>query len=946
MTFSTRTGRAAALAVAVLAVLSACRSEEKTGATPNNCSKKCSLTETRPLAGFNDGADGFVCGENADSLQLIASAPTWSGRLHEGSHCLQVSGPDMPANRWRTVFREYPEGLDLSDTPFVSFAVHTEGGAYGADYYVRLTVGRGGRKFESMAKVTPKEWNVTIFDLSECPFADRIDRVEFALCNASDSVWENALYQLDGFEAGKPIDLSFGLKGSTELFTAEGGAVSQGDGTLEFAFDEGGSLSTPSLAGSRNGIYNPKLEDRNTMFFVMENRSPADRLRIRFVTAKDSVYNDEKSKIFDIDPNSPKKGYFFNFSDLPQAEGALTGFRIEPLGGAGELSIDRITFEQETVLEPFAGSIDRCTATPERIEIRGTISPEYASKYARIAVYEAPMYKGDRGIEKLKKLYEGPLDRQFVIDDIPTKRNEKMTHLSSRLLAVALNGPDDYLKIAPYFYIENWRDFTDNPYSFELPGLSVSVLDYGAKGDAFTDDTRSIQAAIDDVSSRGGGRVVLPGDSGSLYERRYVATHLMMRSNVDLHIEKGAILWQSQDESDYSYAPAYGHDVVIPRVPWTHSLYVNLPLIQGKDIENVKITGQGKIRSLDTYSVDPRLDHYARVCTDRIHVIPIGFWKVRNIELSDVEIVRTNNYHTSFYYCENLFIGNVKMHEVKCVSGDGIGLSIGTHDVKVARIFLESNDDGIVMTSSYADPRGGVWWWGDNDWDRSVRNVEVCHSYINSGGGKAIALIPWGSTNPDQQKQETDNVNVYDNVLMGGYSVGTWCDNPFDGKPFDNTEENDYAPVKNFRIVNNEYLSPCDLLSIRPTNFITDCGLHSSETFRNGDFAHGHTYWTMEGDAGEQDGSGYARGEGRLYEGLYLKKGRHVFTADVRSKGELFVENATNGQTVESLTFDTDEWTPRRIVIDAVADDTYYLGIKGPDARIRNAVLDRPDPVE
>ena len=45
--------------------------------------------------------------------------------------------------------------------------------------------------------------------------------------------------------------------------------------------------------------------------------------------------------------------------------------------------------------------------------------------------------------------------------------------------------------------------------------------------------------------------------------------------------------------------------------------------------------------------------------------------------------------------------------------------------MKVARIFLESNDDGIVMTSSYADPRGGVWWWGDNDWDRSVRNVDV-----------------------------------------------------------------------------------------------------------------------------------------------------------------------------------------------------------------------------
>lgn len=152
MTFSTRTGRAAALAVAALAVLVGLPVRGKDRSHAEQLLQKCSLTETRPLAGFNDGADGFVCGENADSLQLIASAPTWSGRLHEGSHCLQVSGPDMPANRWRTVFREYPEGLDLSDTPFVSFAVHTEGGAYGADYYVRLTVGRGGRKFESMPK--------------------------------------------------------------------------------------------------------------------------------------------------------------------------------------------------------------------------------------------------------------------------------------------------------------------------------------------------------------------------------------------------------------------------------------------------------------------------------------------------------------------------------------------------------------------------------------------------------------------------------------------------------------------------------------------------------------------------------------------------------------------------------------------------------------------------
>jgi hypothetical protein len=164
--------------------------------------------------------------------------------------------------------------------------------------------------------------------------------------------------------------------------------------------------------------------------------------------------------------------------------------------------------------------------------------------------------------------------------------------------------------------------------------------------------------------------------------------------------------------------------------------------------------------------------------------------------------------------------------------------------VTINRAFVESNDDGIVLCSSYKDPRThhSPWRTEDDNADHSLRNLLVEHSYINSadnGGGKAIALIPWGSTNPDQQKQELDSISVTDCVLMGGYSVGTWPDNPFDGKPFTNQEVNDYSPVKNFTILNNEYLSPCDLLCIQPTNFIDDCGIHSSSVFKNADFKDG-----------------------------------------------------------------------------------------------------------
>lgn len=734
------------------------------------------------------------------------------------------------------------------------------------------------------------------------------------------------------------IDFSFSTDASVKSFKVQNGNVRFNNGKLVYAFDESSYLESPDLLMSRNMIYAPKLESRNTLFFVMRNNSTASQLKLRFITEKDSVYDDAKSKTFDIDPNGPMRAYYFNLSNNNKAEGRIIGFRIEPSGGTGEIEIDRITFENEDKIEPFAGQIQSCLAENDTIKIKGIVRPEYLGQYNTIAIYETAKNQYSDDIQAMVKLAEIPIAQSFEINDIPLKGTD-ITRLSSQFQAVAKDNNGNFAKISPRFCVENWRDFEDNPYAFNIPDFRVDVALYGAKGDGFTDDTEAIQKAIDDVSLRGGGHVVLSGDE-SFYGRRYIATNIKMRNNVDLHIQKGATLWQSQNESDYKYRPGYGHDDEKSGLLWGHSILVsNLPLIQADSVRNIKVTGYGKIRMADVESSNPDIHDFKSGCSDRIHLAPIGFWKATNVEVSDVEVIRAGSYNTAFYGCERIFIGNVKIHEAKCpLNGDGISLGFGTRRVKIVRAFIDSNDDGIVLWTVYDDPRGKLWFWSKPGDDHCVHNIEVYHSFINSSCGKAIAFIPWGTSDPDLQKEEIYNISVADNVLAGVSSVGVWPDNPYNGTPFNNKEANDYSPVKNIRIFDNRYLNECDISAIKATNVMTDCGINSSDVFLNNDFKHGYSNWSLEEDAQVIDGIGYAC-NGRLYQGLYLEKGNYAITVQALASGTVFVENADTDQILLKGKYRAGKGKTVTFSFTVTENGTYFIGIKGKKAAMKQIDL-------
>ncbi len=699
-------------------------------------------------------------------------------------------------------------------------------------------------------------------------------------------------------------------------------AVTDMGGTMVWTLDGETRLSSPVFPDSSDTVYNMKMPRRNTVMAVLSNRSTAKHVTLTFATTTHPWGNDGAVGVELAEDDAPH-AYYFNLSMLPDVcDGRLSQF-ILSADGEGEILIHRYTFEQENPIREVGCEILSCTADPvgETVTVQGRMLPTAAlSRLAggHLNLYTTTM-SDDRDTPAGKRLVATcPLPApggEFVMDGIPL-RDECTTRLPYQFALFAEAEGQPPLWLCDRFYMENYEDFESNPYAFDLPDYTASVVDFGARGDGFTDDTDAIQAAIDHVAACGGGRVVLPG-SAERYGRRYVVTNLLMRSMVELHIGEGAVLWQSQRKDDYPYAVAYGHDGVIPGINWTHHLHVtNLPLIQAENAHHIKITGKGTIRMMDTGSEEGvGMPGYATGCPDRIHCIPIGFFLVDFCECRDFEIIRANNYHTEYNHCTHVALQNLRLHEVKCVSGDGFGMASGKH-ILVNRCFLQSNDDGIVMSCHMYDPRGILWWTNLVGEDNGCRDIKTVHSYLNSGGGKAIAFLTWGTNDPDQSLEEIDGVEVYDNVLCSVNPVGAWHDNPYNGKvPFDNTETDDFSPVKNVRIFGNRYEGNCTLGPIAATHVQTDCGVHSTSQFRNGDFTlGGMANWTLYPNARPDSvhsvvyadkTKGYIEhfeaGDVAAAQGLYLLPGTHILHMELMTGAggaEVYAADLASGRDI------------------------------------------------
>jgi DNA sulfur modification protein DndE len=111
-----------------------------------------------------------------------------------------------------------------------------------------------------------------------------------------------------------------------------------------------------------------------------------------------------------------------------------------------------------------------------------------------------------------------------------------------------------------------------------FPGKSFSITDFGAVPDGQTLNTTAFAKAIDACTKAGGGRVDVPPGL-------WLTGPIQLKSNVNLHLERGALVQFTPDHTQYPVIQMSGS---------TNSFVVASP-IYGVNLRNIAITGEGII---------------------------------------------------------------------------------------------------------------------------------------------------------------------------------------------------------------------------------------------------------------------------------------------------------------------------------------------------------------
>ncbi|MBK8089947.1 MAG: glycoside hydrolase family 28 protein [Chitinophagaceae bacterium] len=209
-----------------------------------------------------------------------------------------------------------------------------------------------------------------------------------------------------------------------------------------------------------------------------------------------------------------------------------------------------------------------------------------------------------------------------------------------------------------------------------------NIRTYGAKGDGITNDAVAIQKAIDACTIAGGGRVLVPAPF------TFIAGPFNLKSNIDFHVEGGAMVKASANEKLYTKSAFRTN-------PGEGSIWIG-----AENIQNLTISGSGKIDGNGiAFMGDELEDSYVlkpfNVFDPRPHVLTIIGGN--NIRIHDVHIGNSAYWTVHLVGCNDVLIAGITLlNSLKVRNSDGIDLD-HSKNVRISDCYIESGDDCICI---------------------------------------------------------------------------------------------------------------------------------------------------------------------------------------------------------------------------------------------------------
>ena len=264
----------------------------------------------------------------------------------------------------------------------------------------------------------------------------------------------------------------------------------------------------------------------------------------------------------------------------------------------------------------------------------------------------------------------------------------------------------------------------------EFPATQVSLADYGGVGDGIILNTVAFKNAIQGLSKKGGGKLVVPPGI-------WLTGPIELKSNINLYLEKGSVILFSQDFNLYPLVDMVFEGLSTRRCQSP---------ISGKDLVNVAITGEGSIngsgqawrplkkskvtdskwkevvksggvlkekdywfpsaKSLKGQSMSDMnvptgklTDNEWNEIKDFLRPVMISFVECKNVMLQGVLFENSPSWNIHPLMCENVIIDHIfARNPAYAQNGDGLDVE-SCKNVLVVNSTFDVGDDGICIKS-------------------------------------------------------------------------------------------------------------------------------------------------------------------------------------------------------------------------------------------------------